>query len=166
MNNIFEEVEKALLDKGYSFERKDLNRPWGGFWAIDRAQSSKFISEYFSDINSDDFDSKLEISPKVLLVAPQKRLSWQYHHRRSELWKIIQGPVGVGKSKTDAEKPLKMFNSNDLVKFDKGERHRLVGLDTVGLVAEIWIHTDENSPSDENDIVRLQDDFSRKTLNT
>jgi mannose-6-phosphate isomerase len=29
-------------------------------------------------------------------------------------------------------------------------------------VAEIWQHTDAANPSDENDIVRVQDDFSRK----
>jgi hypothetical protein len=31
-----------------------------------------------------------------------------------------------------------------------------------GIVAEIWMHTDENHPSDEEDIVRLEDDFARK----
>jgi hypothetical protein len=29
------------------------------------------------------------------------------------------------------------------------------------MVAEIWQHTDPNHPSDEDDIVRLQDDFGR-----
>ena len=43
----------------------------------------------------------------------------------------------------------------------QGERHRLVGLKEWGIIAEIWIHTDANHPSDENDIVRLQDDFKR-----
>ena len=41
------------------------------------------------------------------------------------------------------------------------ERHRLVGLDKIGVVAEIWIHTDLNNLSDENDIVRINDDFNR-----
>ena len=30
-----------------------------------------------------------------------------------------------------------------------------------GVVAEIWQHTDLNNPSDENDIVRIQDDYGR-----
>jgi hypothetical protein len=38
----------------------------------------------------------------------------------------------------------------------------LIGLDDWGIVAEIWQHTDESNPSDEDDIVRLQDDYSRK----
>jgi len=27
--------------------------------------------------------------------------------------------------------------------------------------AEIWQHTDKNNPSDEDDIIRVQDDFGR-----
>jgi hypothetical protein len=42
-----------------------------------------------------------------------------------------------------------------------GQRHRLIGLDQWGVVAEIWQHTDSENPSDESDIVRLQDDFGR-----
>jgi hypothetical protein len=39
-------------------------------------------------------------------------------------------------------------------------RHRLIGLDDFGVVAEIWQHTDA-IPSDEEDIIRVQDDFGR-----
>jgi hypothetical protein len=37
----------------------------------------------------------------------------------------------------------------------------LIGLDQQALVAEIWQHTDPKNPSNEEDIVRLQDDFGR-----
>lgn len=43
----------------------------------------------------------------------------------------------------------------------QNERHRLVGLNDWGMVAEIWQHIDANNPSDENDIIRVQDDFGR-----
>jgi hypothetical protein len=43
----------------------------------------------------------------------------------------------------------------------QGERHRLIGLDGWGIVAEIWQHTNAQQPSDEDDIVRVQDDFGR-----
>jgi mannose-6-phosphate isomerase len=43
----------------------------------------------------------------------------------------------------------------------QGERHRLVGLEDWGVIAEIWQHTDASNPSDESDIVRVQDDFGR-----
>jgi hypothetical protein len=35
------------------------------------------------------------------------------------------------------------------------------GLDETSVVAEIWQHTDANYPSDEDDIVRVQDYFGR-----
>ena len=46
-----------------------------------------------------------------------------------------------------------------MVKLLQAERHRLVGLENYAVVAEIWQHTDIDNPSDEKDIVRLQDDF-------
>ena len=161
--SIFEQVEKELVSKGYRFERKDFNRPWGGFFVIDEAQKERFIDEYFSDLTGYNVNTNLKISPKILLVAPEKRLSWQYHHRRSEIWQVVDGEVGIVRSHTDEEEPMKNYQAGDLVQLDKGERHRLVGLKEWGKVAEIWIHTDQAYPSDENDIVRLQDDFARTT---
>ena len=55
-----------------------------------------------------------------------------------------------------------IHREGDLIQFDKEERHRLVGLSKPGIVSEIWIHTDKDNPSDEEDIVRVQDDFNRK----
>ena len=49
----------------------------------------------------------------------------------------------------------------DKIKLKQGKRHRLIGLEGWGVVAEIWQHTDAANPSDEDDIVRLQDDFGR-----
>ena len=43
----------------------------------------------------------------------------------------------------------------------QGERHRIIGMDDYAIVAEIWIHTDKYNPSDEDDIVRLKDDYDR-----
>ena len=56
---------------------------------------------------------------------------------------------------------MSIHSEGDLIQFDKEERHRLVGLSKLGIVAEIWIHTDKNNPSNEDDIIRLQDDYSR-----
>ena len=102
-----------------------------------------------------------KLSPKILVVAPDKRLSWQYHHRRAEIWKVVNGTVGVIMSDTDKEGELKSYKPGDQITLKKGERHRLVGLKEWGTVAEIWQHTDANNPSDEDDIVRVQDDFGR-----
>ena len=69
--------------------------------------------------------------------------------------------MGVKISDTDVEGELTVLNDDDFIKMDKGERHRLIGLNSWGVVAEIWQHTDQDNPSDEEDIVRLQDDFGR-----
>ena len=49
----------------------------------------------------------------------------------------------------------------NIIQLKQGERHRLIGLDGWGIVAEIWRHTDASNPSNEDDIIRLQDDFGR-----
>ena len=61
----------------------------------------------------------------------------------------------------DNENEMLIHKEKDLIQLNEQERHRLVGLSNIGVVAEIWIHTDINNPSDEQDIVRLQDDYSR-----
>lgn len=64
-------------------------------------------------------------------------------------------------SETDEQKPVTKLSEGEYISLDQGIRHRLVGLDEWGIVAEIWQHTDPEDPSDEHDIVRLEDDFGR-----
>jgi mannose-6-phosphate isomerase-like protein (cupin superfamily) len=161
MDLIFEKTEAVLKSQGFDFERTDFNRPWGGFFVIEETQAAAFAKQYFPDMNQEDLIAGRKVSPKILIVAPNKRLSWQYHHRRSEVWRVIEGTVGIVRSDTDEETPLQTYNVGDVVILKKGERHRLVGLDDWGRVAEIWQHTEPEHPSDEDDIVRLQDDFGR-----
>lgn len=159
--NIFEKTKATLKAQGFEFERTDFNRPWGGFFVIDESQATEFTAIYFPRIDNENLIGGRKVSPKILLVAPDKRLSWQYHHRRSEVWRVIEGKVGIIRSDTDEEGELETFKVGDVITLKKGERHRLVGLSDWGKVAEIWQHTEPNHPSDENDIVRLQDDFGR-----
>ena len=62
---------------------------------------------------------------------------------------------------TDEEKETQYLKTGDIIQLEQGERHRLIGLENWGIIAEIWRHTDPENPSDEDDIVRLQDDFGR-----
>ncbi len=160
-NSVFMQVAAMLADINFSVVNKDDSRPWGGFYVIDETQAAQFAKHYFPDENFDALKITNKLSPKILLVAPQKRLSWQYHHRRAEIWKCIGGKVGVITSETDIEDVQHILNEGDIIKLKQGERHRLIGLDDWGMVAEIWQHTDANNPSDEDDIVRVQDDFGR-----
>lgn len=158
---IFSEVENDLIRQGFSIENQDQNRPWGGFFVIDEDQAQQFSNTFFDGISVQELQISGKLSPKILIVAPEKRLSWQYHHRRAEIWQVIQGTVGVITSDTDEEGPLKVLKAGDEITLKKGERHRLVGLKDWGVVAEIWQHTDPDNPSNEDDIVRVQDDFGR-----
>lgn len=158
---LFKAVESVLIEQGFPIARKDEQRPWGGFFAIDENKTEAFISKYFPHIDRASLDKTQRLSPKLLLVAPKKRLSWQYHHRRSEVWRAIDSRVGVVRSETDALGELSYIEEGEWITLAQGERHRLVGLDNWGLVAEIWQHTDSDNPSNEDDIVRVSDDFGR-----
>lgn len=158
---LFEETEKKLKTQGFSIVDQDRERPWGGFFVIDEDQAQQFADTYFDNMPVNELKISGKLSPKILIVEPEKRLSWQYHHRRAEIWKVIDGPVGVITSDTDEQGPLKTYETGDLIRLSQGERHRLVGLDDWGVLAEIWQHTDAENPSDEDDIVRVQDDFGR-----
>ena len=158
---LFKKVQEDLEVQGFEILQINLQRPWGGFFVINEDQAQKFSDTYFSGIAVDQLMISGKLSPKVLIVAPQTRLSWQYHHRRAEIWQIIRGTVGVISSFTDQEGELKKYQPGDQIVLKQGERHRLVGLEDWGVIAEIWQHTDASNPSDESDIVRVQDDFGR-----
>jgi mannose-6-phosphate isomerase-like protein (cupin superfamily) len=95
------------------------------------------------------------------MVNPNTRLSWQYHHHRAEIWRVIKGTAGVVRSETDEEGELTVLNTYDQITLKQGERHRLIGLSDWAVIAEVWQHTDSNNPSNEDNIVRVQDDFGR-----
>ena len=158
---IYSKIKEEIDTLGFNVVDYDFNRPWGGFLVIDEKQRSLFISTFFNDININ-LSNDTRLSPKILIVDPNSRLSWQYHLRRKEIWKIYRGSVGVIRSKNDIENPMDIHKMGDVITFDTQERHRLIGLENVGIVAEIWQHIDIDNPSDENDIVRLQDDYNRK----
>jgi mannose-6-phosphate isomerase len=162
-SDIFTQIASELSDLGFRIEQQDQTRPWGGFFVLDESQASAFATLYFPNLEMSDIQITNKLSPKILVVAPHKRLSWQYHFHRAEIWKVIAGTtVGVKISDTDQQPDeVKTLESGSFIQMDKGERHRLIGLDGWGVVAEIWQHTDPENPSDEDDIVRLQDDFGR-----
>lgn len=162
--NVFKQVGAYLEDLTIKIASIDKERPWGGFLVIDGSSTEEFINTHFPDYDRSQivqFGNML--SPKILLVAPGQKLSWQYHDRRAELWKGIEGPTGYMRSINDTQGKIQMLTNGGTVQFDPGERHRLVGLENWGIVAEIWQHTDSANPSDEDDIVRLADEYGRQS---
>jgi mannose-6-phosphate isomerase len=158
---VFEAVSAYLQQLNLEIDKKDFNRPWGGFFVIDEKHTEAFIKLFFSHLQREDLLIGNKLSPKILVVAPNKRLSWQYHHRRAEIWKLIAGEAGVVTSHDDDETDLQHLKLNQIITLQQGERHRLVGTNGYGVIAEIWQHTQPEAPSNEDDIVRLQDDFGR-----
>ncbi|MBI4673588.1 MAG: phosphoheptose isomerase [Chloroflexi bacterium] len=151
-----------LQAQGLTITQVDAARPWGAFLRVADADADKFIEAYYHGVPLPKHARSSERSPKILLVAPHARLSWQYHDRRSEVWRAVSGPVGVYASPTDAQPAaLITLDVGQTIEVAQGTRHRLVGLDAWGAVAEIWIHTDPAHPSDEDDIHRVQDDYAR-----
>ena len=159
------EIVAAAQAAGYTVADIDDARPWGGFVRFDYRDGDRFVTEFFPGV--DPVAARLgnpeaELSPKILYVEPNQRLSWQRHDRRAERWVFLTGG-GYHKS-LDPEVMGEMVQANpgDVVQFEAGECHRLVGgAEGVTLVAEIWQHTDPTMHSDEADITRLQDDYKR-----
>jgi mannose-6-phosphate isomerase len=156
-----EEQQQYIEQDGFRIQSFDFDRPWGGFFVLDEGQADLFIETYFPTYKKEDLMLGNKLSPKILVVEPGKRLSWQYHHRRAEIWRVVEGEVGVVMSDTDEQTDVNVFEAGDIIVLSTGQRHRLVGLKDWGVIAEIWQHTDPANPSDEDDIVRLQDDFGR-----
>ena len=155
------DIAAMLASNGFRVAKSDFERPWGGFFVLEENDAERFIETWFPGYEKADLMIGNKLSPKILMVAPGKRLSWQYHFRRAEIWRVVQGPVKVTTSDTDEEQHENILKACDIIRLKQGERHRLIGMDHWGVIAEIWQHTTPAHPSDEEDIVRLQDDFGR-----
>ncbi|MFL2636724.1 MAG: phosphoheptose isomerase [Flavobacteriaceae bacterium] len=155
------EIENEISDLGIDIISKDFERPWGGFLVINENQAQEFSDKFFEGINVQSLKIGGKLSPKILIVKPHSKLSWQYHNRRAEIWRVYKGKVGVSRSMNDKQNPKIILNQKDQIKLKQGERHRLIGLDDYAVISEIWQHTDPENPSNEDDIVRISDDYGR-----
>lgn len=97
------------------------------------------------------FNHNEKCTVKLLHVNAGERLSLQYHHKRKEFWKVIKGPalVQIGSKKYTG-------NEGDEFQIPTKAKHRLSALDSDVLILEI-----SYGKFDENDIVRVEDDFGR-----
>ena len=134
--NYFSKIENEILGKGFKIISKDFERPWGGFLVIDESQAQDFANIFFDGVNLETLKIGGKLSPKILIVSPNSKLSWQYHDRRAEIWRVFKGKVGISRSFDNIEKPVKILNEKDQIKLKKGERHRLIGLDDYAVISE------------------------------
>jgi mannose-6-phosphate isomerase-like protein (cupin superfamily) len=110
-------------------------RPWGWF-----------------EVLTEDVNYKV----KRLVVCPGKRLSYQYHNKRKEHWVVVQGD-GVfiyGNDNSTFEKTVETGSS---IFIEIGEYHRIQNTGESDLI----IIETKLGQCDEEDIVRIVDDFNR-----
>lgn len=162
--DILDEIKESLEISGYNVADEDRDKPWGGYVRLDSRQADIFVKDFFPHLTGNQIRLGIkdaELSPKLLLVAPEQRLSLQYHLRRSEIWRFLT-KGSYNKSLSDDGGEVIEAKKDEIVQFVTQARHRLIGAAaTYTLVAEVWQHSNPQHTSDEEDIIRLQDDYDR-----
>lgn len=108
-------------------------RPWGSFTVLEEGRGYKI---------------------KRIEVKPGHRLSLQMHHHRSEHWIVVSGTARV-----ECDGQEKMLSSNESTYVPACTSHRL---ENPGVLPLILIEVQNGEYLGEDDIVRYQDDYSRK----
>ena len=135
-NPICEEIDKEDMVfptvSGFSGDKKHEERAWGSF-----------------DVLLDEEGVKV----KKIVVKSGQRLSLQLHSKREEKWFIVEGfaSVQIGVDEFDLE-------VGDSITIRKYEVHRVRNSGLIDLVI-IEIQTGD---CQEDDIIRLQDDYGRE----
>jgi quercetin dioxygenase-like cupin family protein len=158
-----QEVKRQHILGRYDLADVDEHKPWGAYYRIADSCVEAFVDEFFSGESVEDLGRGGSLSPKLLVFEPGMKLSLQYHERRAEIWNVIEGELSAAISDTDTEGEWKIYSTGERLSYDALVRHR-AGAPADGdwvVVAEIWQHTDPDNPTDEDDIVRLADDFGR-----
>ena len=90
---------------------------------------------------------------KRIRVLPGHRLSLQYHQHRSEHWTIVQGLAEV-----ELDDVVHQISAGNHVHIPVGALHRVRALGSEPLV---FLEVQVGEVLDENDIVRVSDDYGR-----
>jgi mannose-1-phosphate guanylyltransferase/mannose-6-phosphate isomerase len=130
------QIVKALADQGREEQtlHRKVHRPWGWYDSIDEGGRFKV---------------------KRIQVKPGASLSLQKHHHRAEHWIVVTGTAEI----TNGDKVL-MLTENQSTYIPLGEVHRLANTGSIPL--EI-IEVQSGSYLGEDDIVRFEDHYGRKT---
>lgn len=108
-------------------------RPWGEYFVLEDTPSQKV---------------------KRVIVKPGGRLSYQYHHKRSEVWTIVSG---VGRVTLDGN--LQDFKLGEVIKIPQGMKHRIENPSKNKNC--VFIEVQLGTYFGEDDIVRIEDDYNR-----
>lgn len=129
------DLVSALIAKGEkaATEAPLAHRPWGSYQVID--QGGRF-------------------QVKRITVKPKRKLSLQSHVHRAEHWIVVEGTALVT---IDTE--VKIVRENESVYIPLGAVHRL---ENPGVIPLHLIEVQSGSYLGEDDIVRYEDDYSRR----
>ena len=111
-------------------------RPWGSF--------ENLLDEEYCKV-------------KRIIVKPGQRLSYQYHHKRSEHWVVVQGNAVVTLDGFDL-----IFGAGESIEISVGTKHRVENRQDEDLK---FIEVQVGTYFGEDDIVRLEDDYGREGTN-
>ena len=107
---IYNKIKDEIESLGFIVVSYDFDRPWGGFLVIDESQAQVFSNKFFEGLDVNTLKIGGKLSPKILIVKPNARLSLQYHNRRAEIWQVYKGAAGIIRSDSDAENEMKIYN--------------------------------------------------------
>lgn len=100
------------------------------------------------------FHENKSCTVKLIYVNANSRLSLQYHKKRSEFWKVIKGTAVV-----EIDKKTIVLKEGETITIPRQAKHRVLALESDCMILEIAY-----GRFDENDIVRLEDDYQRVTM--
>ena len=100
------------------------------------------------------FHENKSCTVKLIYVNANSRLSLQYHKKRSEFWKVIKGTAMV-----EVDEKRIVLGEGDTITIPRQAKHRVLALKSECIILEI-----SYGRFDENDIVRLEDDYQRATV--
>jgi mannose-6-phosphate isomerase-like protein (cupin superfamily) len=100
------------------------------------------------------FHENKSCTVKLIYVNANSRLSLQYHKKRSEFWKVIKGTAVV-----EIDKKTIVLREGETITIPRQAKHRVLALKSDCIILEIAY-----GRFDENDIVRLEDDYQRITM--
>ena len=90
---------------------------------------------------------------KRIVVNKKHRLSYQYHHKRSEVWTVVSG-----KGKVTLDDQQISVSPGDVIEIPQETCHRI---ENDGGEKLIFIEVQQGTYFGEDDIVRIQDDYKR-----
>lgn len=132
VKEVVEEL-KRKNDLRVEYHTRDY-RPWGNYKILEEEKNAFKI--------------------KRIKINPKKRLSYQFHHHRSEHWIVVRG---LAKVTIDGE--IKFIQPGESIYIKAGQKHRL---ENPGKIPLEIVEVQMGEYLEEDDIVRFDDEYGRK----